>query len=234
MLNSYFSLLTVYRPVPIIQRILLAFYREVATAFLLLASQSFKAKGLKNFLFQKQLRRNLFWSQLSRVLTSILLVFVFLVLGPSTNVLADWEEKVIPDNRLVVQNKIIEEVVAVEIPKFKNPVTISYISTYFSRFHQGIDLPALYGSPVHPVAEGRVVFAGTSNLGYGKLVIVRHELGYESLYAHLSEISVEEGDVVTNESLLGAVGSTGISSGNHLHLEIHLQGAAVNPLSLLK
>lgn len=161
-------------------------------------------------------------------------ITAFLTLGPNTSVLADWEEKVVPDNQLIQNNKLIFEISSVEIPKFQKPLEITYVSTYFSRFHQGIDLPSSAGTPIRSVAKGVVIFAGWSTLGYGNLVIVQHELGYESLYAHLSSINVSEGDTVTKETILGGVGSTGFSSGNHLHLEIHQKGAAVNPLQLIK
>lgn len=182
---------------------------------------------------QKQFGQTSLVGNLVKVATAFALLVIFLFVAPHTNVLADWEEKVIPDNRSVLLTKVRDQITAVEIPKFQTPVTLSYISTYFSRFHQGIDLPGQYGSPIKPIAKGSVVFAGASNLGYGNLVVVRHELGYESLYAHLSEIAVREGDVVGSETVLGNVGSTGVASGNHLHLEVHLQGAPVNPLSLI-
>jgi murein DD-endopeptidase MepM/ murein hydrolase activator NlpD len=100
-------------------------------------------------------------------------------------------------------------------------------------FHPGIDLPAARGTPVGAAAAGRVVFAGFNAGGYGKLVEVAHDSGALTMYAHLSAISVRVGQVVATGSLVGRVGSTGESTGPHLHFEVRVRGAAVDPLSAL-
>jgi len=78
-----------------------------------------------------------------------------------------------------------------------------------------------------------VIRAGWSNAGYGQFVIIDHNIDYITLYAHLSAIFVQEGDVVAKGQLLGHVGSTGNSTGPHLHFEIRDFGRRVDPLSLL-
>lgn len=235
MINSYVSVLTVYLPSA---AQLNNFSHTISFRLVTVLKKVFKNTPklllIKPFLYQKQLGSRLFWPKVIRVPLVIVLILFFLFIGPHTSILANWEEKVIPDNRSVLQTKLADRIGFREIPKFQKPVESSYISTYFSRFHQGLDLPSLFATPIYPVAEGQVTFAGMSNMGYGNLVIVRHEQGYESLYAHLSDISVKEGDSVTTRTVLGGVGSTGYSSGNHLHLEIHLQGFAINPLTLIK
>ena len=102
-----------------------------------------------------------------------------------------------------------------------------------SRMHTGIDMTAPAGTPVFPLQEGRVVFAGTRG-GYGELVIVEHDEALQSWYAHLSDIHVETGDWLDASSRLGAVGSTGRSTGPHLHLEVRRDDAPQDPRLFLE
>jgi peptidoglycan hydrolase-like protein with peptidoglycan-binding domain len=97
------------------------------------------------------------------------------------------------------------------------------------RFHTGIDYPAGAGTPVAAAGRGCVTFAGYDSGGYGNLVIVSHRLGMTSYYAHLSRIAVGRGTCVVAGSRVGRVGSTGNSTGPHLHFELRLRGAAVPP-----
>ena len=97
------------------------------------------------------------------------------------------------------------------------------------KFHEGLDLPKPYGTPVYPAKAGRVLEAGWHE-GYGQLIVVRHENGDTTRYGHLSKISVQEGEVVGRKTMLGRVGSTGISTGPHLHFEIrNASGRPVDP-----
>lgn len=107
------------------------------------------------------------------------------------------------------------------------------ISQNFSGTHPGMDLTDPIGTPIHPVTDGTVVYAGTILFGYGRHVRIKHDDHLESLYAHLSKITVKEGQVVTKDTQLGEVGATGWATGNHLHLEIHVNGIANNPLEVL-
>ena len=97
------------------------------------------------------------------------------------------------------------------------------------RFHTGIDYPAGAGAPVGAAGRGCVSFAGYDSGGYGNLVVVSHRLGMTSYYAHLSRISVRRGQCVVAGNRIGRVGSTGNSTGPHLHFELRLRGAAVPP-----
>lgn len=99
-----------------------------------------------------------------------------------------------------------------------------------NRFHTGVDFPASAGVPVRAAAGGRVVQAGWDAGGYGNLVVVRHRLGTETWYAHLARVRVARGARVTARTHLGTVGSTGTATGPHLHFEVRVRGAAVNPL----
>jgi murein DD-endopeptidase MepM/ murein hydrolase activator NlpD len=102
-----------------------------------------------------------------------------------------------------------------------------------NRFHAGIDLIASQGTPVQAAGSGRVVFAGLAAGGWGKLVVVLHSDGVRTLYAHLSKIDVRLGALVAVGTRLGLVGSSGDATGPHLHFEVRLRGAAVDPISAL-
>ncbi len=101
------------------------------------------------------------------------------------------------------------------------------------RQHKGVDYGAPTGTPVRVVAQGTVSFAGRQN-GYGNVIEVDHGNGKSTLYAHLSRIDVRKGQRVAQGDHIGAVGSTGWATGPHLHFELKLQGAQVNPLTMAK
>jgi murein DD-endopeptidase MepM/ murein hydrolase activator NlpD len=100
-----------------------------------------------------------------------------------------------------------------------------------ARFHTGVDLPAPSGTPVAAAGYGCVESAGWSAGGYGNLVVVRHRLGMTSWYAHLRRIAVRPGACLRAGDRIGTVGSSGHASGPHLHFELRLRGAAVDPLT---
>lgn len=99
-------------------------------------------------------------------------------------------------------------------------------------FHSGIDIDADYGDPVVATAEGVVEKAGWQN-SYGKTVVIRHKDGFETIYGHLSKITVEEGQKVKVGEVIGKAGSTGRSTGTHLHYEVIRDGKRVNPTNFL-
>jgi murein DD-endopeptidase MepM/ murein hydrolase activator NlpD len=101
------------------------------------------------------------------------------------------------------------------------------------RHHDGIDLAAPKDSPVRAISEGIVVFADPYG-GYGKLVVVKHKDGVTTHYGHLNSIAVQPGSSVKAGEIIGAVGSTGRSTGPHLHLEFRRDGKALNPQNFLK
>ena len=96
------------------------------------------------------------------------------------------------------------------------------------RMHQGIDIDAPAGAPIWAAHDGVVTFAGERG-GFGKLVIVDHGDGVETYYAHQQRIDVSVGDEITAGHQLGLVGSTGRSTGPHLHFEVRVDGAPVDP-----
>ncbi|MGI8595277.1 MAG: peptidoglycan-binding protein [Solirubrobacteraceae bacterium] len=101
------------------------------------------------------------------------------------------------------------------------------------RRHTGIDFPAAMGTPVGAAGRGVVAFAGWNSGGYGNLVVVRHRLGFESWYAHLSRIVARPGQSVVGGTRIGNVGSTGRSTGPHLHFEVRRFGTPINPIPRL-
>jgi hypothetical protein len=103
-----------------------------------------------------------------------------------------------------------------------------------SGFHPGLDLTAWTGTPVGAAASGRVIFAAYDPGGYGNLVEVAHGAGVVSMYAHLSSISVRVGQNVAADTRVGRVGATGEATGPHLHFEVRIRGAAVDPLPSLR
>ena len=102
-----------------------------------------------------------------------------------------------------------------------------------NRFHAGLDFPAPSGTPVTAAGFGDVVFSGYDTSGWGNLVIVKHRFGLRTLYAHLSSISVPTGAHVEAGQRVGRVGATGHASGPHLHFEILLRGANINPFTAI-
>ena len=99
-------------------------------------------------------------------------------------------------------------------------------------FHSGIDIANSSGTSVKASSKGKVIFAGTKG-AYGKTVIVDHGYGYKSLYAHNREILVKVGDNVEEGQVISKMGSTGRSTGTHLHFEIHKNNTPINPLNMI-
>lgn len=109
------------------------------------------------------------------------------------------------------------------------------MTQYFSWYHPGIDIANRAAPGVAATDGGTVVVAGwPDSSGYGNRVVIDHGNGYTSLYGHLSNIYVSAGQTVSRGQLVGQMGSTGRSTGTHLHLEIRYKGVALNPLSILK
>lgn len=108
------------------------------------------------------------------------------------------------------------------------------ISQYFTGYHTGLDIAGPIGTPVVAANGGKVVEAAKLGVGYGWHVIVDHGNGYQTMYAHLSRIDVKVGDTVGQGETVGLRGSTGRSTGPHLHFEVRRSGGFQNPLAFLK
>ncbi len=124
------------------------------------------------------------------------------------------------------------------------PLAVKYrISSYYGKRadpftgvasnHTGIDLAVAQGTPIRAAKYGTVVTAGWSNT-YGNYVIIKHSDGYQTLYAHMTKYAVKKGQVVNQGELIGYVGSTGYSTGPHLHFSVYKNGNLINPLSVVK
>lgn len=107
----------------------------------------------------------------------------------------------------------------------KHPVT------GLTTFHYGIDFAGSTGTPIHSAGDGVVVSASYSFKGYGNQVIIDHGFGYKTRYAHLKKINVEVGQKVKRTEVIGLMGSTGQSTGPHLHYEVLVRNKPVNPLN---
>lgn len=119
--------------------------------------------------------------------------------------------------------------------RLQPPITVAPGDGFGPRgagFHTGIDFPAPTGTPVTAAGAGCVTFAGFDD-GYGLLVVLRHTLGVTTWYAHLSRIDVRPGACVAAGTRVGAVGATGHATGPHLHFEVRVNGAAVDPRGAL-
>ena len=106
------------------------------------------------------------------------------------------------------------------------------VSSSRSSTHTGIDLATSTGTAIYSIAEGTVTSASYQG-SYGNLIIINHGNGVESYYAHCSSINVNVGDTVGTDTIIGTVGSTGNSTGPHLHLEIRINGSPINPQNYL-
>ncbi len=123
------------------------------------------------------------------------------------------------------------------------PVTGGTVSSKFgkrkdplnhrSAFHTGVDIRAKKGDPIHATADG-VVLKAFRNGGYGNYVVIDHGNGYTSSFAHMQKYMVHKGDKVKRGQLIGLVGSTGRSTGSHLHYEIALKDKPINPANFMK
>lgn len=104
---------------------------------------------------------------------------------------------------------------------------------YGTRMHEGTDLAGSYGTPIYATADGTVIHAGWDG-GYGRLVKIQHAFGIETRYAHMSQIRVEVGQKVSRGDRIGDMGNSGRSTGTHLHYEVRIGGAPVNPMTFIK
>jgi peptidoglycan hydrolase-like protein with peptidoglycan-binding domain len=135
-----------------------------------------------------------------------------------------------------------ETLTALRVPPGVSPIRVAWplrgkISDPFGprgrRFHAGVDLAAPLRTPVTAAGSGCVVWAGWRGGGWGKLVTLAHGRGVRSMYAHLFRVDVRVGECIPTGARVGLVGSTGHSTGPHLHFEIRLRGAAIDPLTAL-
>jgi murein DD-endopeptidase MepM/ murein hydrolase activator NlpD len=117
------------------------------------------------------------------------------------------------------------------------PLEAGIVSSEFGerwgKMHKGIDIAADVGEPVYAIAPGEVIYAGSGLRGYGNVIILRHDRQRTSLYAHNSALTVKQGDLVAQGSVVALLGNTGHSTGPHVHFEIRDGDTPVNPGTVL-
>ncbi|MCL1912185.1 MAG: M23 family metallopeptidase [Leptospirales bacterium] len=142
--------------------------------------------------------------------------------------------------RPVLLNPEIEKLYAYH-RLFEQPLWGKYTSMFGNRrhpifktheFHDAVDIQAPYGHPINAARAGIVSYSGWRD-GYGKTLMIMHDNGYTTMYSHCSELKVNRGDFVTKDSVIGYVGSTGVSTGPHLHFSLIYHGKSVDPMALL-
>ena len=114
------------------------------------------------------------------------------------------------------------------------PVDSFRITQGYHLFHQAIDFGEAVGSPVYPIMDGVVETVSYNRFAYGNYIIINHGSGFKSLYAHLAKIVVEKNQEVDKNTVIGTIGTTGWTTGPHLHLEVYDNGRLINPLTILK
>jgi murein DD-endopeptidase MepM/ murein hydrolase activator NlpD len=144
--------------------------------------------------------------------------------------------------RPVIVNNDLEKLYRIK-NIFRSPVRGNFTSLFGDRvhpfmldgtmrYHNGVDIISGLGTPVHPARDGMVIFTGWRG-GFGNTVMIQHYEGYTTLYGHLASISVKTGDWVTKDQVIGSIGSTGWSTGPHLHFTVMKHGWDLDPLMFI-
>ena len=155
-------------------------------------------------------------------------------------------------SRLYVQSKSFDDVfllaknkekLAASIPAIQPLANNDYrrIGSYYGyrtdpfykvvKFHEGIDFTAPVGTPIYATGDGMVLKVDRARGGYGNSILISHGFSYQTLYAHLSKINVQRGQVIKRGQMIGLVGNTGKSTAPHLHYEVHKNGKPINPIN---
>ncbi len=184
---------------------------------------NFFVKAIKPF---SRLSRRVFETSRIRQIFGLMVVSSFLSITFLPSSFSAIQTKV--DTNLLEIEVVDPEIVETK-QSIRLPVDSFIVSQGYNFFHPGIDLATIKGTPVYPIMEGSVVLINYGRFGYGNHVLIDHGNGRQSLYAHLAKIEVKEGEKVTFDSILGLIGSTGKSTGPHLHLQIFDNGNWINP-----
>lgn len=139
------------------------------------------------------------------------------------------EEGIEPEENVLTGTQVV--LITERVVQF--PVQSVIVTQGYRFFHPGVDFDGITGDEIKPVMPGRVEAVSYSRFAYGNAVVVKHKESLSSLYAHLSEINVAEGQEVTMKTKLGEMGATGQTSGDHLHLEIRKNRNPINPFTVL-
>lgn len=166
-------------------------------------------------------------SNIKKLLGGNLAFFVMVsgILSPGSSVLAQNEPEV---NTLTVPEQPLSTEISIQYPV--DPVILNQ---GYHLFHFGIDLDGVTGQPIYPIKKGQVEKTEFSRWAFGNSILIDHKDGLKSFYAHLSKVTVEQGQEVDTRTVIGEMGSTGRSTGDHLHLETYKNGRVVNPRTIL-
>lgn len=135
----------------------------------------------------------------------------------------------------VAASNIFESTAAVDSgTKLLWPANSHRINQYYNWRHNGIDINGKTGDPIYASEAGKVEISGWNSRGYGYYIVINHGNGIKTLYAHSSKLIAEVGDTVSRGELIAYIGSTGRSTGPHIHYEVHVNGKTVNPLLYTK
>lgn len=161
----------------------------------------------------------------------------------TTGTLDPQSDEVRANSVLAALEEIDAYRIALQRTPFALPVDRVHINSPFGyrrdpitggrRLHAGQDFGGTRGTPIHATADGVVTFAGQQR-GYGNIVIIQHDFGFETRYGHLSSIAVRVGQRVSRGDRIGGMGSTGRSTGTHLHYEIRVGGNPINPMTYIR
>lgn len=177
------------------------------------------------------------------ILLSLPVISVFILTHTGINIVSDALIGTDAETQIIViknpaDGSIVAEVTKQVVWPTQGVITLEFAqSSMYQKFHAGIDIAnpqGKVGDPIKPFMEGTVTYAGEIFWGYGKHVMVDHGDNISSVYAHLDRIHVYKGQEVTINDTLGTMGSTGWSTGPHLHFEIRVYGIPVNPRSILQ
>jgi len=176
------------------------------------------------------------------ILISLPIIAVVILTRTGINIVSDALVDVVAETQTILIKNPADGSIVVEITKpMVWPVQGIYTlefgeSSIYQVFHAGIDIAnaqGKVGDPITPFMEGTVTYAGEIFWGYGKHVMIDHGDNITSVYAHLDRIQVYKGQEVTIGDTIGTMGSTGWSTGPHLHFEIRVYGVPVNPMTVL-
>ncbi|HBC39749.1 hypothetical protein A2574_02985 [Candidatus Shapirobacteria bacterium RIFOXYD1_FULL_38_32] len=125
---------------------------------------------------------------------------------------------------------VVKTITPIVVWPAKGVITLEFgESSKYQPFHTGIDIAGKKGDPINPAMEGTVIYAGEIFWGFGKHIIIDNGDNIHTIYAHLDKIFVYKGQKVKTDTVIGHEGSTGWSTGNHLHFQVNVYGIPINP-----
>lgn len=172
------------------------------------------------------------------ILLSLPIIAVLILTQTGINIVSDALVEVSPETQIIeiknpADGSVVAQITSEVVWPAQGVITLEFAqSSMYQVFHTGIDIAnaqGLVGDPITPFMNGTVIFEGEKSWGYGKHIIIDHGNNLTSVYAHLNRIYVYKGQEVKIGDTIGTMGSTGWSTGPHLHFEIRVYGIPVNP-----